>query len=212
MQLNSDLRLEYSDLRKVYASRFLTIFVAGNLIDQQDTDFVSSVSFFIRSDAYKGRVLVNLYLPAIDLSSADLSGAMFWRANLSHADLSKTKSVVTPPYFPEANLSEANLSEAILSRAGLSKADLSKANLSNANLSGADLSKANLSNAVAIADSRCNCLVVIFYNLDTRYHRYSLQHAELLMLRMYPVIHGYMHLCTHLHKVNILCIVMIGID
>src|SRR5260370_639967 len=59
----------------------------------------------------------------LDLSRADLSGAI---------------------------LSRADLSGAILSRADLNRANLSEANLSKINLNGANLSKANLNRAIVV--------------------------------------------------------------
>lgn len=60
----------------------------------------------------------------LDLSRADLSGAVLFRADLSGADLS------------HADLSRADLSRAVLSHADLSGADLSGANMLWAVLSG----------------------------------------------------------------------------
>ena len=75
------------------------------------------------------------WLPAIDLSGANLSGANLSGANLSGA------------YLRGANLSGANLRGANLSGANLRGANLSGAYLRGANLRGAYLRGANLRGA-----------------------------------------------------------------
>jgi uncharacterized protein YjbI with pentapeptide repeats len=84
---------------------------------------------------YSNRLVPQVSLREVDLSSADLYGANLSSANLSRADLYG------------ANLSRANLDGANLSRANLSSANLYGANLDGANLYGANLSRANLSSA-----------------------------------------------------------------
>ena len=73
----------------------------------------------------------------IDLSDANLHGAILVGADLSVADLFRAD-------LSGADLSGANLSKAILFAANLLRANLSKANLVRADLSGTNLSKANL--------------------------------------------------------------------
>jgi uncharacterized protein YjbI with pentapeptide repeats len=117
-------------------------------------------------------VLVNFYLPGVDLSEAnlfkaDLTQADLTEANLSGANLQEATFVKT--YMPrahfqyaetnlfKADLTQANLTEANLSGANLREATLVKtymprvhfqnANLSQANLSQADLTEGDLSRA-----------------------------------------------------------------
>ena len=117
-------------------------------------------------------VLVNFYLPGVDLSEAnlfkaDLTQADLTEANLSGANLQEATLVKT--YMPrahfqyaetnlfKADLTQANLTEANLSGANLREATLVKtymprvhfqnANLSQANLSQADLTEGDLSRA-----------------------------------------------------------------
>src|SRR5260370_23763949 len=81
----------------------------------------------------------------LDLSRADLSGAILSRADLSGAILSRAD--LNRADLSEADLSETNLSNVILSRAKLSGAKLSGADLRGADLSGVDLSGKDLSGA-----------------------------------------------------------------
>jgi uncharacterized protein YjbI with pentapeptide repeats len=88
----------------------------------------------------------------IDLSGAELAGAILpfanlKRLNISEADLSRAnlgganlaKSYLSCTNLSGANLNSVNLSGADLFEANLSGADLTRANLSKANLNGADL-------------------------------------------------------------------------
>ena len=86
----------------------------------------------------------------IDLSGANLSGAVldqvnFGQADLSNANLSGVK--MDSGNLSGANLSGANLSQADLSYSAMSRANLSGANLSGTNLNGVFMSNANLSGA-----------------------------------------------------------------
>lgn len=93
----------------------------------------------------------------IDLSGADLAGAILpfanlKRLNMSEADLSRA-------HLGGANLAKSYLSCTNLSGANLNGVNLSGADLFEANLSGADLTRANLSKANLIgADLRGCCL------------------------------------------------------
>jgi uncharacterized protein YjbI with pentapeptide repeats len=93
----------------------------------------------------------------IDLSGADLAGAVLpfanlKRLNMSEADLSRA-------HLGGANLAKSYLSCTNLSGANLSGVNLSGADLFEANLSGADLTRANLSKANLVgADLRGCCL------------------------------------------------------
>lgn len=112
----------------------------------------------------KGSLVKFLYesnlIEVINLSGADLSGAILneaklHRANLSEANLSQ--ALLELADLSEANLSGANLSQALLLFANLSeanlngaklhKADAHDANLGKANLNWADLSEATLNRA-----------------------------------------------------------------
>jgi uncharacterized protein YjbI with pentapeptide repeats len=81
----------------------------------------------------------------IDLSEADLLGALLSEANLSGADLRKANLIVA--HLMIANLSGADLRDARLSGAPLSEADLSGADLSRADLRQANLIETNLDGA-----------------------------------------------------------------
>lgn len=99
----------------------------------------------------RGADFSQVRLPFVDLSGADLSGAVFGilanlrgaklvGANLSGAELGMTD-------LSDANLSRADLRRTNLSGAKLVGANLVEADLTTANLNGADLSGANLSGA-----------------------------------------------------------------
>lgn len=104
-------------------------------------------------------------LSGTNLSEIELTGAYFYKANLSSAKLIKAGLNYTDlscsnltganlsgaklnlADLTRASLTKANLSETDLTGASLYKTDLSSANLTKANLSGADLSCANLTGA-----------------------------------------------------------------
>ena len=77
-------------------------------------------------------ILVNFYLPGVDLSDGNLSKAKLTQADLTKANLSR------------ANLREANLVKTYMPHTILQGTDLSQADLSEADLTGGDLSKAIL--------------------------------------------------------------------
>jgi serine/threonine-protein kinase len=79
-------------------------------------------------------------LSSLILQKANLSGAIFYQANLQRADLEAAKLF-------NGNFGRANLAGAILRNANLSKAYLNHADLQGADLRGANLSDASLTNA-----------------------------------------------------------------
>ncbi len=144
-------KLEYNDLNKIWLSRWISIFIAGNCLshykDKIKDEFVESSSFFIKNESFliSNKILTSVCLKKGPLSAANLSGANLRKATILEADLSGADLLGSN--LSEADLSSANLSESDLSAANLSAANLSAANLSKTNLSGADLSAANLSEA-----------------------------------------------------------------
>jgi uncharacterized protein YjbI with pentapeptide repeats len=84
--------------------------------------------------------LINKEKTIIDLSRADLNGALVFIGKLRNANLSEA-------FLVEAALNYADLNGANLHNADLHDANLRYANLTNAILSGANLTGANLSNA-----------------------------------------------------------------
>jgi hypothetical protein len=88
-------------------------------------------------------------LSLVDLSYADLSEAILFRANLSHANLfcaNLRKANLFLATLDSVNLSEAYMPEADLRGASLNLADLSGAHLTYADLRGANLTGAMLAN------------------------------------------------------------------
>lgn len=76
-------------------------------------------------------------LERVDLSGADLSGAILEDANLTYADLSGST-------FNETNLRGANLFSADLDRADFEHADLREAILEGASMEGTNFTQADL--------------------------------------------------------------------
>lgn len=81
----------------------------------------------------------------IDLSGANLSGAVLDQVNFGQADLSNAN--LSGVKMDSGNLNSANLSGANLSQADLTYSTMSYANLSGANLSGANLNRVHLPSA-----------------------------------------------------------------
>src|SRR5260370_6180200 len=107
------------------------------------------------------------------LSRADLSGAILSRAGCERAELSEVDSSETNlrnGILSGANLSGANLSRDILSGVDLSGVDLSGKDLSGADLSGANLSGANLSkitlNGANLSKANLTRAIVVEANLE----------------------------------------------
>ncbi|MBW4626739.1 MAG: pentapeptide repeat-containing protein [Brasilonema octagenarum HA4186-MV1] len=120
-----------------------------------------------RIKALEELVKLSSSLNKIDLSGADLSGAVLINADLSGAKLSNadlSRAVLSRAYLSRAHLSGAHLNDAFLSGANLSYADLSGVLLSSANFSSADLSGAKLSNAdlsgANLKDAQLGCLEI----------------------------------------------------
>jgi uncharacterized protein YjbI with pentapeptide repeats len=144
--LDRKLRVSEKDneVRKIARVRTLTV------LPRLDNARKSSIlQFLYESD------LLDKNKPILDLSGADLSGAVFVKINFSGADLSgadlsfanfiKTdlsETNLSRAIFIKTNLNEANLSGAYLIKATLVETTLVETNLSGADLSGADLSGA----------------------------------------------------------------------
>jgi uncharacterized protein YjbI with pentapeptide repeats len=87
---------------------------------------------------------INYFIqPGLDVSNTDLSGVVWYDANLSNGNLDGTN--LRGATLASANLSGASLVNANLSYASFLTADLTNADLTGANLSWVDLSSANLS-------------------------------------------------------------------
>lgn len=108
------------EVRSVARSRTLTVLRGLNAKRK------GTVLLFLKDSGLIDREAV------VDLSGADLRGALLPFANLNRANIS------------EADLSGADLRGADLTKSYLSETNLCNADLSNANLSGADLFEANL--------------------------------------------------------------------
>jgi uncharacterized protein YjbI with pentapeptide repeats len=169
--------LEIGDLPKIWASRWLAIFIAGNLTRDEapDAGLVKTASMVIKNAAslINNRILrstnimnINLQhtqLLSVDLSNANLSGAelngvIFSRmSNYSTYDDETIKLGALNLNLPIrlwemfhdiwSQYLNSTLLNANLSYANLSFAEMSGVNLSHANLSYANLSYANLSDA-----------------------------------------------------------------
>jgi uncharacterized protein YjbI with pentapeptide repeats len=152
LMLNGNLRDSEEDSEVRTLARARTQTVLGRLDGRRKG---SVVQFLYEADLInKEHTVVSLSdvrlhgaeLGHLDVSAADLSGAILRSANMSGADLSDAN-------LSESDSIEADLSFATISGANMSGADLIDANLSEsdsieADLSGADLSGANLSGAV----------------------------------------------------------------
>lgn len=139
---------------------YLLLAIVSSEIDKSSLRRIYKASDFSYADLKKA-VLSNEYLAGINLTGADLKGALLDEADLSGANLSNaemddaqmTRANLQSTWFRNTHLSKANLVSAEMGRANLSGANLSRANLSFANMQGAylinaDLSAANLSDAV----------------------------------------------------------------
>jgi uncharacterized protein YjbI with pentapeptide repeats len=154
-------QLEFKDLKKIWVSKWIGVFIAGNVARKYqeivEEEFLKCSSFIISNSGsfIENKFLIGVYLPKIYLRDANLTRIMLYDADLSRADLSRaylsgaglSGAGLSRANLRDADLLNANLSRANLSRADLSGAGLSRAYLSGANLSGADLSGSNLRDA-----------------------------------------------------------------
>jgi hypothetical protein len=120
--------LEYKHLHKIWVSRWLGMFLAGNLINAArelpDKEFLESSSFFIKNSTF---LIDNKILRSVNLNNISLVDANLSDANLSDANLSDAS-------FLDTDLSYADLSGAYLPNAYLLDTDLAHADLSRATL------------------------------------------------------------------------------
>jgi uncharacterized protein YjbI with pentapeptide repeats len=127
----SQLEQNNNPARDIARARTLTVL---SRLDRDGQRKAAIVNFLHEAKLIKGRE------PIINLSRADLSGAILDGADLSNANLSNTD-------LSNANLRGADLRNAFLSGTKLSNAILSNTILGNAEFMSADLSGVNLSGA-----------------------------------------------------------------
>jgi hypothetical protein len=117
--------LQYNYLHRIWASRWIGIFIAGNLLNEArelpDEEFLGSSSFFIKNSAslIDNKFLASLNLSKISLISADLSRANLSRADLTFANLSRadlSRAILTDAILTDAILTDAILTDAIFPR------------------------------------------------------------------------------------------------
>ena len=165
-------RLEYGNLRKLWVSRWITAYIAGNLLNENtpiDDDFLESASFFISncSRLIHNKDLRSAYLKGIRLDGVDLTQATLANANLTQATLAN------------ANLTQATLANANLTQANLPNANLTGANLGGAILTGAILTGANLGGANLTGASLCHATLYIARGVNTSLNNANLTNAEI---------------------------------
>jgi uncharacterized protein YjbI with pentapeptide repeats len=159
--------LEIKDFKKIWNSKWIGIFMAGNIARKYpeiaDKAFIESARSIISNSGsiIKNKYLRGVYLPNIDLRDANLALADFSGADLTGANFENTYLVGS--YFSDAILKDAKFTGANLA-AYLSNTErnfrrqqtsysyrstrFERANLTGADFGFANLERANLQNAI----------------------------------------------------------------
>ncbi|MBW4443681.1 MAG: pentapeptide repeat-containing protein [Plectolyngbya sp. WJT66-NPBG17] len=143
----------------------IVFYPSGKPVEDELTDRLLKIISYSDCVELGGfNAIVGSFLSSANLTRANLYSANLSRANLNRANL--TSANLNSANLTRATLYSANLNSANLTRATLYSATLSSANLSSANLSSANLTRANLYSAT-LSSATLNSATLTRANVDS---------------------------------------------